>query len=135
MQSKLDFLLSGPLAILTPSITNTSALHISSLQIDQNINPKFWLTESTGVTILLATKIFLTVTKSFPSSIRHEDDGAYIVSNSLGNKIICPFLLIDSLQNQDSIIGKATQPEPRTVALMWVCNSITRTKEIYREGD
>ena len=83
VQSKLGYLLSGPLVLPTLSITSTSALHVSSMQIDQDVNPEFWMMESTGVTQQTAEESDKQFLDNYQrASIRREDDGAYCVKFS-----------------------------------------------------
>ena len=48
MESKLGYLLSGPLVL--PSIANSNVLHISSTPVAEcDGDPTFWMVKSTGV--------------------------------------------------------------------------------------
>ena len=50
MQSKLGYLLSGPLATPITSQVHANMLHIASTLTDGDITSEFWSVESTGVT-------------------------------------------------------------------------------------
>lgn len=50
MQSKLGYLLSGPLATPITSQVHANMLHIAPTSIDGDTTTEFWSIESTGVT-------------------------------------------------------------------------------------
>ena len=80
MQSELGYLLSGPLVLPIQPTMNASALHISSLQLNPNVNPEFWMIESTGVTQQIGEESDNNFLENYQRScIRREDDGAYCV--------------------------------------------------------
>ncbi|XP_065917547.1 uncharacterized protein [Dysidea avara] len=80
MQSKLGYLLSGPLVVPPAPTTNASMFHVSTPATDCNNAPTFWMMESANVTQPETAEVENEFLERYQQScIRREEDGAYRV--------------------------------------------------------
>lgn len=76
MQSKLGYLLSGPLPIVQKPLSNTNILHISTTYKEEGQQENFWNVKSTGITNPKETDTSF-LWQYQKSSIACEPDGGY----------------------------------------------------------
>jgi len=80
MQSKLGYLLSGPLVVSSAPTSDASIFHVSTSVADGNNVPTFWMMESADVTQPGTEVLDNDFLKTYQQScIRQEEDGAYCV--------------------------------------------------------
>ena len=80
MQSKLGYLLSGPLTTPITSQVHANTLHIASTPTDGDTTTEFWSVDSTGVTQQQSQESETDFLKQYQRScIKRDSDGAYCV--------------------------------------------------------